>query len=346
MIRIQQGNINEVADYWASEVYKYLTEQLSGQNQVFYENGTRTYFETRLKKYEFIYTDKTVSITGVSKNQKDKVWQWIKEFLGNKKNFIGNKRMCEKWLAWHKRYLTNQELKNVVNEMFVKIYNEVSSDTAYEIFERLQIRTCPYCNRHYTFTLNSVKGKFKTRPEFDHFYDKNTYPLLAVVFFNLVPSCRECNHGKRNNTCGINPYFDDFLSKFVLIKPDLDSNIAIKDRIMNANEIAKISKESDFSVDFIMNDGNNVSPDEMLNIETLGLRPLYNMHKDYIMEIVEKANAYGELTRNGIVDSFQGLFHSEADVFNLIFGRYLSTAQQANRPLSKLTSDILDLLDL
>lgn len=97
----------------------------------------------------------------------------------------------------------------------------------------------------------------------------------------------------------------------------------------------------DFSVAF-----ENPSAEEKQNIKSLGLSVLYNEHKDYVMELVDKSVTYDRLLQEGIVDSFQGIFHSPQDVHDLIFGGYLSDAEQEKRPLSKLTKDILDQLNL
>ncbi len=115
---------------------------------------------------------------------------------------------------------------------------------------------------------------------------------------------------------------------------------------MNINEVLKIKKEDDFELDFKLPADKNVKLAEEKNMKSLGLRELYSMHRDYGVEIVENAAAYDELTREGIVDRFQGVFHSEVDVYNLIFGKYLSDAEQPKRPLSKLTADILDQLEI
>lgn len=32
--------------------------------------------------------------------------------------------------------------------------------------------------------------------QFNHFYDKGTYPYLALSFYNLIPSCSTCNSSK------------------------------------------------------------------------------------------------------------------------------------------------------
>ncbi|MDD4429397.1 MAG: hypothetical protein PHG64_13555, partial [Paludibacter sp.] len=68
-------------------------------------------------------------------------------------------------------------LKSIFN------YSEFSQKSekkycAYTLAENLNIRTCLYCNRQYTLTVINKEGQI-TRPEFDHFFDQGTYPLLA-----------------------------------------------------------------------------------------------------------------------------------------------------------------------
>ncbi|WP_211440071.1 HNH endonuclease [Corynebacterium glutamicum] len=61
--------------------------------------------------------------------------------------------------------------------------------------------TCPYCGQ----------GKVK---ELDHYLPKSEFMALVVHPFNLVPSCRDCNHDKRayrpslKKPAVLHPYFD------------------------------------------------------------------------------------------------------------------------------------------
>ena len=73
-------------------------------------------------------------------------------------------------------------MKNIM----IKLYKDYTQNknpfdkninNAHYFFRKLNIRTCPYCNRHYTFTLS--KKNTKVSPEYDHFYDKSSHPLLA-----------------------------------------------------------------------------------------------------------------------------------------------------------------------
>lgn len=85
-------------------------------------------------------------------------------------------------------------------EIFIKKYGIWLADS-------LQVTVCPYCNRHYTFTVDST---WKIRPQFDHFYPKSAYPYLALSFYNLIPCCPVCNHIKREKRIEQNPYISGF----------------------------------------------------------------------------------------------------------------------------------------
>lgn len=70
-----------------------------------------------------------------------------------------------------------------------------------EIFLSAPNDICPYC------TINAVKT-------LDHFLPKSEYPSYAVTPVNLIPSCSDCNTGKKTAwpTCSndqtFHPYFD------------------------------------------------------------------------------------------------------------------------------------------
>lgn len=105
---------------------------------------------------------------------------------------------------------------------------------------------------------------------------------------------------------------------------------------MNVNEALHIKKESNFEIDIP-----SASVEERQNIETFGIKELYNGHKDYVMEIIDKANAYNAVGAQNLIEAFQGIDHSPKDVFDFVWGRNLEESDFLNRPLSKLTHDIL-----
>ena len=104
----------------------------------------------------------------------------------------------------------------------------------------------------------------------------------------------------------------------------------------------RTKSKDDFSVGFV-----NPSKNEKQNIDGLGLAVLYDKHKDYVMDLIEKSTSYGSLEQNqALSDGFQGLFRTPQEVFDFVWGKYLNEEELENRPLSKLTKDILEQLGI
>lgn len=173
------------------------------------------------------------------------------------------------------------------------------------------------------------------------FYDKSSYPLLALSFYNLVPSCHTCNHSKLVAKTGINPYFDGFTSKFRIIKPIAKVTPQNAVNEMNVNEILCTKCKEDFSLAL-----NTRNADEEKNIKAFGLHELYNEHKDFVMEIIDKANAYNAVGAQNLIDAFQSAGRSPQDVFDFVWGNDLEDKDFINHPLSKLKHDILEQLGI
>lgn len=212
--------------------------------------------------------------------------------------------------------------KEILKDMFVSVYNDFcKQQTAYEVMKKLRVNVCPYCNRQFTFTVDNSK---KTRPEFDHFYDKASYPLLALSFYNLVPSCHTCNHLKRNDEAAINPYFHGFEHKFRVMSKDAH----FKGDVMTL-------KTSELELKL-----NNANAEELKNMKTFGLNALYNLHIDYVESVLDRVKSYNLSAQQSLVDSFQGAGNSPQDVSDFVWRPYLEVVQN-NWPLAKLTEDLL-----
>lgn len=197
------------------------------------------------------------------------------------------------------------------------------------LMEELNINTCHYCNRNYTFTIEKdppIVGNKVIKPQFDHFYPKSKYPYLALSFYNLIPSCPTCNFVKNQAEIGMNPYqkgFDDDGCKFGL----------------KINGFAKSDCKSwlDYEIKF-----KSTNREIEKNIDVFGLKELYNEHKDYVDEIIDKSKAYNSACYESLIRSFSGLGKTPAEIDRYIWGSYLETAEHGKRPLSKLTRDILE----
>ncbi|WP_268036511.1 HNH endonuclease [Algoriphagus sp. PAP.12] len=191
--------------------------------------------------------------------------------------------------------------------------------------EQLNVKTCPYCNRQYIFTIQ--KGTKNVRPEFDHFYPKSTYPYLALSLYNLIPACPTCNHTKSKDPIDKNPYIEGFQDNYRF-------ELRTKDGRNNSLDWAL---ENEIEINFTATNE---------NVNVFALKELYNEHLDYVNEIIDKTQAYNHSYYNSLIESYKGLGKQEADIDRFIWGNYLENAEHEKRPLSKLTKDILEQLKI
>lgn len=202
-------------------------------------------------------------------------------------------------------------------------YKTMRDEHGYWLLNALNVKVCPYCNRQYTFT---IKDK-KVSPELDHYYPKSKYPFFALSFYNLIPSCSVCNHTKSEQEIDQNPYVVGFND---------NSKFRMRSKDGNDNSLDwALEKE----IEIYFTNTNR-------NINVFSLEELYNEHIDYIKEIVDKAQAYNHSYYNSLIDSYKGLGKQEADIDRFVWGNYLENAEHEKRPLSKLTKDILQQLNL
>lgn len=305
-------NIPEVAEEWAKSLHDFLFEERKDKLG---------------RKYASYY----------DKKEKEAVGNQIIELRYFKKHFRNIVLADEKGLEDYSKEHVSEYMKDFMIDLYTAFTQHKNDgiSNAHYFFRELNIRTCPYCNRHYTFTLDEETGK--VAPEYDHFYDKSSHPLVAVSFYNLVPSCHTCNHVKSTkDSAGINPFFSGFKSKFMLLDEKGDKLMVDYDKVSmkeKRNDYGKLTYS-------------RLTKEEEGNVETFVLQGLYELHDDYIKELVDKVIAYNPTVRQSLVDAFQDQAYSPQQVYDFVWGRYLEEAQYGKRPLSKLTKDILEQLGI
>ena len=332
-------NIAIAAGTWKDDLYKFLFDKRKGGLKV--RNGKKvvsshaTYFDKMVGIVHYHYKRRKISAGGrdIIINQLNNFKNnYEKIVLADEKALKGYKKVFEDWKKGKKSYVVNLYRRLMVGlyEAFTQSKDKkLNVSYSHKFFNLLNIRTCPYCNRQYTFTLDEKTSK--TAPEYDHFYDKSDFPILAVSFYNLVPSCHTCNHMKgQKKTVTINPYFGKFESKFFLT--DGNGNKLTK---------AEILKNGGGEVELLKPDGIE-SPIDQANINTFGLKGLYRMHDDFVKEIVDKVAAYDTSVQKALVDAFQGPAYHPHMVYDFVWGKYLEEAENDRKPLSKLTREMLE----
>ena len=229
------------------------------------------------------------------------------------------------------------EDKKADYDFMIKKYKNFTSKKkeydAYALASKLQVNVCPYCNLNTTYTVIVENNKKIIRPEFDHFYDKDTHPILALSFYNLIPSCHICNSTlkgteKFSMESHLNPYSDNFdeVAKFHLKIEDSTFYHSIKGFDVTLESDNKRAKN---------------------NIKSFELEILYANHKDIILELIQKEAIYNESYLDELLTQYEGtFFKNREDLQRLISGGYISDEEIGKRPLSKLIKDISEELGL
>ena len=168
----------------------------------------------------------------------------------------------------------------------------------------------------------------KTRPEIDHFYPKAIYPFLACSFYNLIPSCKTCNHMKSDD----DSFFDELMNPYEMkndtFKFSYDLNSV---DILNIEFSKNYTHKHEKSINIIF-DKKNESNEKYFELEKL-----YNQeHRDIVIELLVKKAYYPQ----SYVKELSSFGFSKDEIYRYLFSNYNKDDDLHKRPLSKLVRDI------
>lgn len=197
----------------------------------------------------------------------------------------------------------------------------------YWITEKTELKVCPYCNISYTYS----RGKTVTA-QLDHFFPKSEYPILALCFYNLIPSCPTCNKIKLDDTEEMaSPYKDDVFNGLRITwdygKGYGQDKYSEKDSLITLEEMIEIRIET-------------FKNDEQHNLTSMKINEAYQQHRDQASEIIKKAIIYTNPEAQKLIcdiGASVGITSEEVERFYL--GNYLDENDLRQRPLSKMTRD-------
>lgn len=213
-----------------------------------------------------------------------------------------------------------------VYDLFFRDEGNDNENNAVWLTSKLNIKVCPYCNRAYTFTIKGHKG---VRPELDHFFPRSNkkFKHLALSFYNLVPSCPSCNKTKHEKIFDFHPYLGPLNKTVSTPGFKIDDSKVLYD---SSGKPVLFPDEPEIQIE---------NPNK--NTDELYLEKIYKHHSDYAKEILDKILAYNASSYVPLVNSFQGMGCTPEEIDRLVWGNYIDDIHQTNRPLSKLTHDIL-----
>lgn len=215
-------------------------------------------------------------------------------------------------------------------------YDKYRKSKLLTLASELNIKVCPYCNSQYTLVVfDESTGDKLAKFQFDHFYPKTKYPFLSLSFYNLIPSCANCNLKKSTSDFSyrelVHPYMESF-SEFTSFKIDGGQQI----KLLMADQLLGDKIE----VRLTNMENGKVSRYE----KTFDIEALYSRHRDIVRDIYFKTIAYHEKNKEALMKwrSKDGelLFVSEEELDQLILGNYPNKEDIGKRPLSKFMQDI------
>lgn len=251
-----------------------------------------------------------------------------------------------KYLALYEKENKTEDERNFLKEKkavldrLLKVFDydgQISHNKyrSYHLTVEQGYNTCTYCNRQYVFTVEKKKKNDEngrpvivrtTRPQLDHWFAKDCYPLLSLNLYNLIPSCSICNSSAKGTKLF---NLDEFVHPYLTIKevPDFKFRYSpLKDR----GWTVKIDESDDLK--------------EHNMIETLNLEDIYSYHGNLeVKDILDWRYHYDDTYLNDIIIATMSHYNlSVEQVYRMFFGTEMKEDKTLDRPLSKLKRDTLE----
>lgn len=195
------------------------------------------------------------------------------------------------------------------------------------IIKKTGLRVCPYCNILYTYNR-----KKSVTSQLDHFFPKSEYPMLALCFYNLVPSCSACNQIKRDDTREMASPYKDRAFQDLRITWDYSGG-AGQDKYEENNSLAILEEMITIRIE-------TAERDEQHNLVGMKITEAYQQHRDYASEIIKKARIYTNPEAQKLIcDLGESVGIAPEEIERFYLGNYLDESDLKKRPLSKMTKD-------
>jgi hypothetical protein len=205
--------------------------------------------------------------------------------------------------------------------------------------EKLNIKTCPYCNAHYTLTIRTPLRKVKAKFQFDHFFYQRRFPYLSTSLYNLIPSCANCNISKSSRsfelTTHYHPYHSSLSNKsyFQLDSASLLTALLSGEVRRHPVKVTFVSINSVY--DAMVKEHDNI----------FDINAMYESHQDVAQELLIKAIIYNKSAKEEIME-IKNLFPDEETYLSYLLGNYPYKDQILKRPLAKYVQDLAQQLKL
>jgi hypothetical protein len=225
--------------------------------------------------------------------------------------------------------IQTREITRILNEALnYKWFSQKAQKhyNAYQLTKSLRRDTCTYCNRAYTNTIiRQIDAKPIIRPTLDHWFPKYNHPLLAVSFYNLVPSCPTCNSYIKGTNLEsldkvIHPYVD----------PLQTSDF----------EFAYFFENSLSQYQIFIRNLSSLNNKAVYTLNQMYMGTIYQAHEGDLNDLLTIQKNYS----GSYIDSIKKLLGGKlttSEIYKIAFGTEHKEKDFYKRPLSKFKHDIL-----
>lgn len=196
--------------------------------------------------------------------------------------------------------------------------------------ERIDIKTCPYCNENtvYSFAYNKQNSLRRTF-DWDHVIPKNKYPFLAISYFNLVPACKVCNFLKEEEEINVSPHMN--------FNPD-----KVYSYYVHGDTLDFISEPDSIQLFLqIKTDSGSQALKDVIDL--MGMDTRYSTQTELLLDIINKKRIYHSAYWSSIENIIRKNDpQNRIDVRKLFFSIHFNAQDYYKRQFSKLTSDLFN----
>ncbi len=275
-----------------------------------------------------------IKTTNLNKNEKNTL-NLIKKKLKNLliaspselENYTQDTALYSKGLYRKKgeKYWVMTDFGNMILKAFD--YDKYRKTILKELAEKLNVKTCPYCNMHYTLFAEGNNKERLAKFQFDHFFDKSDYPFLSMSLYNLIPSCVVCNQGKSTGKVSLkfHPYDSAICDQFHF-------------EVINPQSLFSGAKLGKDQIDIKLVKDTCTQQELDVFDKTFNIKTLYSRHGDIAQEVFDKAYEEPYNLNPCNFNFLQG--KSPEYLQRLWMGTYTEKSEIEKRPMTKYIQDL------
>ena len=235
--------------------------------------------------------------------------------------------------------------KKMFHEQIVSAmrYEDLRDKEFPEYLLNSNLRTCVYCNAQSTLSIEPVyynktrkkkRKKILAKLQLDHFHPKSKYPFLCTSFFNLYPTCANCNLAKGKEDAKFELYtLGNDLNPFQFWIDD--KSILDYWTTLDLKKIKIYLETLNGDIELLHNHN-----------DLFQIQKIYDAQKDIGEELVWKQKANPKIYRRLLNKTFNKIFPDPSIIDRMIIGNYSKPEEIFKRPMAKYSQDIARQLKL